>query len=60
MFIFWPAVSEITGEKTKSVSPEKKLFENEKVTVLSLRANGNIKMSAQKNRTLRPEAVWSR
>ena len=45
---FWPAVSEITGEKTKFVSPEKKLFENEKVTVLSLRTNGNIQVSSQK------------
>ena len=48
MFIFWPAVSEIIGEKTQFVAPEKKLFEKEKVTVLSLRKNGNIKMSAQK------------
>ena len=48
MFISWPAISEIISEKTKFVPPENKLFENENVTVLSLRKNGNAKMSAQK------------
>ena len=48
IFTFWPAISEIISEKTKFVSPDNKLFENEKVTVLALRKNGNTKMSAQK------------
>lgn len=48
MFTIWPAISEIISEKTKFVSPDNNLFENEKVTVLSLRKNGNTKMSAQK------------
>ncbi len=48
MFTSWPAISEIISEKTKFVPPENKLFENENVTVLSLRKNGNAKMSAQK------------
>ncbi len=45
MFISWAAISEIISEKTKFVSPDNKLFENEKVTVLSLRKNGNTKIS---------------
>ena len=48
IFTIWPAISEIISEKTKFVPHENKPFENEKVTVLSLRKNGDIKMPAQK------------
>ena len=59
MFTFWPAISEIISEITKFVPPEKKLFDNKKVTVLSIKTWKHQNASS-KNRASRPEAVWSR